>query len=59
MSLNCRKPALTRTLYTNRPTSGNFDSDYNRLSGLRNSFAARTVGDWNQLPAVVVEQKSA
>ena len=29
-------------------------------SGLRNSFAARTVGDWNQLPvpAVVVEQES-
>ena len=24
-------------------------------SGLRSSFAARTVGDWNQLPAVVVE----
>ena len=23
-------------------------------SGLRSSFAARTVGDWNQLPAVVV-----
>jgi len=28
------------------------------LSGLRSSFAARTVGDWNQLPAVVVEQDS-
>jgi len=27
-------------------------------SGLRSSFAARTVGDWNQLPAVVVEQES-
>ena len=27
-------------------------------SGLRNSFAARTVGDWNQLPAVVIEQES-
>jgi len=27
-------------------------------SGLRNSFATRTVGDWNQLPAVVVEQDS-
>ena len=27
-------------------------------SGLCSSFAARTVGDWNQLPAVVVEQKS-
>jgi len=27
-------------------------------SGLRNSFAARTVGDCNQLPAVVVEQES-
>ena len=27
-------------------------------SGLRNSFATRTVGDWNQLPAVVVEQES-
>ena len=26
-------------------------------SGLRSSFAARTVGDWNQLPAVVVEQE--
>ena len=25
-------------------------------SGLRNSFAVRTIGDWNQLPAVVVEQ---
>jgi len=28
------------------------------LSGLCSSFAARTVGDWNQLPAVVVEQES-
>jgi len=28
------------------------------LSGLHSSFAARTVGDWNQLPAVVVEQES-
>ena len=28
------------------------------LSGLRSSLAARTVGDWNQLPAVVVEQQS-
>ena len=31
------------------------------LSGLRtfrSSFAARTVGDWNQLPAAVVEQES-
>jgi len=27
-------------------------------SGLRSSFAARTIGDWNQLPAVVVEQES-
>ena len=27
-------------------------------SGLHSSFAARTVGDWNQLPAVVVEQES-
>jgi len=27
-------------------------------SGLRSSFAARIVGDWNQLPAVVVEQES-
>ena len=27
-------------------------------SGLRNSFATRTVGDWNQLNAVVVEQES-
>ena len=27
-------------------------------SGLRNSFAARTVGDWNQLPAVVIKQES-
>ena len=27
-------------------------------SGLRSSFAARTVGDWNQLLAVVVEQES-
>ena len=27
-------------------------------SGLRNSFAGRTVGDWNQLPAVVIEQES-
>ena len=27
-------------------------------SGLRSSFAARTVGDWNHLPAVVVEQES-
>jgi len=27
-------------------------------SGLRNSFAARTVGDWNRLPAVVIEQVS-
>ena len=27
-------------------------------SGLRSSFAARTVRDWNQLPAVVVEQES-
>ena len=27
-------------------------------SGLRNSFATRTVGDWNQLPPVVVEQVS-
>ena len=27
-------------------------------SGLRNSIATRTVGDWNQLPAVVVEQES-
>ena len=27
-------------------------------SALRSSFAARTVGDWNQLPAVVVEQES-
>ena len=27
-------------------------------SGLRSSFAVRTVGDWNQLLAVVVEQKS-
>jgi len=27
-------------------------------SGLRNSFAARTVGDCNQLPVVVVEQES-
>ena len=27
-------------------------------SGLRSSFAVRTVGDWNQLPAVVVEQES-
>ena len=28
-------------------------------SGLRSSFATRTVGDWNQLPAVVVEQETA
>ena len=28
------------------------------LSGLRSSFAARTVGDWNQLPAVAIEQES-
>jgi len=28
------------------------------LSGLRSSFAARTVGDWNQLPAVVIELPS-
>jgi len=27
-------------------------------SGLRSSFAARTVGDLNQLPAVVLEQES-
>jgi len=27
-------------------------------SGLHRSFAARTVGDWNQLPAAVVEQES-
>ena len=27
-------------------------------SGLRSSFAARTVGDWNQLPAVAIEQES-
>ena len=27
-------------------------------SGLRSSFAVRTVGDWNQLPSVVVEQES-
>ena len=27
-------------------------------SGLRNSFATKTVGEWNQLPAVVVEQES-
>ena len=27
-------------------------------SGLRSSFAARTVGDCNQLPVVVVEQES-
>jgi len=27
-------------------------------SGLRSSFAARTVGDWNQLAAVVIEQES-
>ena len=27
-------------------------------SGLRSSFAVRTVGDWNQLPAVLVEQES-
>ena len=26
--------------------------------GLCNSFAARTVGDWNQLPVVIVEQES-
>ena len=28
-------------------------------TGLRYSFAVRTVSDWNQLPAVVVEQNSA
>ena len=27
-------------------------------SGLRSSFAVRTVGDWNQLSAVVVKQES-
>ena len=27
-------------------------------SGLCSSFAARTVGDWNQLPAVAVEQEN-
>jgi len=27
-------------------------------TGLRYSFAVRTVGDWNQLPAVVVEQET-
>ena len=27
-------------------------------SGLRSLFAARTAGDWNQLPAVVIEQES-
>ena len=27
-------------------------------SGLRSSFAARMFGDWNQLPAVVIEQES-
>jgi len=27
-------------------------------SGLCSSFAARTVGDWNQIPAVVIEQES-
>ena len=26
-------------------------------SGFRNSFATRTVGDWNQLPAVVVVEQ--
>ena len=28
-------------------------------TGLRYSFAVRTVSDWNQLPAVVVEQENA
>jgi len=28
-------------------------------SGLRNSFATRTVGDWNQLPAVVEQESPA
>ena len=27
-------------------------------TGLRYSFAVRTVSDWNQLPAVVVEQEN-
>jgi len=27
-------------------------------TGLRYSFAVRTVSDWNKLPAVVVEQKN-
>ena len=27
-------------------------------TGLRYSFAVRTVGDWNQLPAVVVQQEN-
>ena len=27
-------------------------------TGLRNSFAVRTVGDWNKLPAVVVGQEN-
>ena len=27
-------------------------------TGLRYSFAVRTVNDWNQLPAVVVEQEN-
>ena len=27
-------------------------------TGLRYSFAIRTVSDWNQLPAVVVEQEN-
>ena len=27
-------------------------------TGLRYSFAVRTVSDWNQLPAVVVEQET-
>jgi len=28
------------------------------LTGLRYSFTVRTVSDWNQLPAVVVEQET-
>jgi len=27
-------------------------------TGLRSSFAVRTVSDWNQLPAIVVEQEN-
>jgi len=44
--------------HSNRVNENKFRTIGASSTGLRYSFAVRTVSDWNQLPAVVVEQEN-